>query len=456
MVKEILDLKRRLRDGGQLRAGDSLDGDRYLLLTVIGRGGFATVWQAYDNETQRVVAVKVLHGNLAGDPVRLDRFRRGARIMHDLNHDGIVRVFETGREDGGWHFFVMEYVDGIDFRRAVLERKVRATDILQIILTVGRALAVAHRENIVHRDVKPANILLSRKTGPKLTDFDLVSVADTTGGTRTGAMGTFMYAAPEMMDRPQDAGPPVDVFGLGMTALFGYYGADLPLGAIRAPEALIDNLRCAAHIKHTIKKAISEDPAERFLDADGFVRFILDFVGDDVVAATGPLSMRGSSRAELPGQAPLPWSSSDANSEGVLYDGDSPELEGFSSIVPTVTAVGCSSSASDDPAIACTIDNHGESDFSIAKTVAHWWFTDENPVQRRDVVVHMSDTIVKAGSSLRVSLVLRMNDVERKKFYANVSDGSSVPLRAKLSVLCAGSNQERARFVKVVAWPGAR
>jgi hypothetical protein len=131
---EILALKRQLREGGQLRAGDSLgDGDRYELLDLLGRGGFASVWLAYDNHRRSNVAIKVLHGNLSGDRTRLDRFSRGARIMNNLHHEAIARVLEPYGENGGWHYFVMEHLPGGDLRRAVLESRLKQEDILPLI-----------------------------------------------------------------------------------------------------------------------------------------------------------------------------------------------------------------------------------------------------------------------------------------------------------------------------------
>jgi serine/threonine protein kinase len=99
--REIQQLRREMREGGQLRAGDWLGDGRYLLLEPIGRGGFSIVWRAHDSELQRDVAIKVLHAELAGDSVRRERFFRGARRMVDLAGDGVVRVLDPHGEDGG-------------------------------------------------------------------------------------------------------------------------------------------------------------------------------------------------------------------------------------------------------------------------------------------------------------------------------------------------------------------
>lgn len=269
--KEILDIKRQLREGGQLKPGDCLGDSRYLLLDIVGRGGFATVWRAHDSIRNEVVAIKVLHSNLAGDRIRLDRFKRGARIMSSLQHDAIVRILEPYGEDGGWHYFVMEFMHGGDLHRAVTEQKMNSENAILAVLHIANALAEAHEKSIVHRDVKPANILLDQNLVPKLADFDLVDVADTTGGTRTGALGTPMYAAPELLSHPMDADARSDVFGLGMTAVFCIFGQALPGNSIGRVERIIDMLECSVDVKVVLKRATNwDEPDARYPNAAAF------------------------------------------------------------------------------------------------------------------------------------------------------------------------------------------
>ncbi|MCP4661703.1 MAG: SUMF1/EgtB/PvdO family nonheme iron enzyme, partial [bacterium] len=262
---EILAFRRRLREGGQLKPGDFLDDGRFKLIEQIGLGGFATVWRAYDRKTTEPVAVKVLHGQFAEDRTRRERFFRGARKMAQLQHQGIVRVIETEREEGGYWFFVMEYVAGGDLRQAVLTGRLTQAERLRVILEVGAALDFAHQKGLIHRDVKPANILLDRVGRPKLTDFDLVRALDTTGGTRTEAMlGTFLYAAPEAMQNPKETETTADVYSLGMTAVFAIYGKDLPIAVMRDAESIIDNLICSPEVKKVLVEAVDWDPGRRF------------------------------------------------------------------------------------------------------------------------------------------------------------------------------------------------
>lgn len=267
--EEIIKLKRQLREGGQLRQGDILGG-RYSLLRRVGRGGFATVWEAEDREQHVRVAVKVLHADLAGDVKRRGRFFRGARIMAELDHEAIVRILVPEEKDGGFHYFVMELLNGGDLEAMVLAGRIPAGCVEPMIARVGRALNVAHERGFFHRDVKPANILLDKNGEPKLGDFDLVGGKETTGGTGTGAMGSFVYAAPEMLSRPQDADQRADVFGLGMTALFCLYKRKLPDVVFRNPERVIAEIG-HPRLQEVITKAIEWDPANRFNDIPAFL-----------------------------------------------------------------------------------------------------------------------------------------------------------------------------------------
>lgn len=291
--EEILGLRRQLREGGQLREGDTLGDGRYLLLRRLGRGGFATVWEARDQKHRQQVAIKVLHSELAREPMRRERFFRGARVMSELVHEAIVKVLEPHGHDGGFYYFVMELVPGGDFRTAVLKGQVRAEAVLPLILRVGEALALAHQRKFIHRDIKPSNILLDAEGNPRLTDFDLVGGVDTTGGTRTGALGTFLYAAPELMDRPQDADARADVYGLGMTALFGLHGRELSQNVIQDTEKrkLISRLPCPEEVKKVLQRAASRAHDKRYPHALKFCRALeeaREAVNSVEVAPTAP------------------------------------------------------------------------------------------------------------------------------------------------------------------------
>jgi formylglycine-generating enzyme required for sulfatase activity len=268
--RQLLELRRQLRDGPRLAAGDCLS-ERYRLIEEIGQGGFATVWKAYDEEAAGLVAVKVLHGQYAGSAERQERFRRGARAMDALAHPHIVRVLHAPREDGGYHYFVMEYLDGGTFLQAVAEAKLSADQVCQVILEIGDALAHAHRRGQVHRDVTPDNILFDGQAGTaKLTDFDLVRLPESSGGTRTGALGKFIYAAPETMEAAADVDVRCDVYSLGMTALFGFYGKRLPQAALTRQNEFLRRLSLPKRVKAVLARAISHEREGRFGTVDEF------------------------------------------------------------------------------------------------------------------------------------------------------------------------------------------
>lgn len=264
VVQEILDLKRRLREGGQLKAGDMLGDGRYLLLDVLGRGGFATVWRARDAVRDEVVAIKVLHSHLAGDSIRLDRFKRGARIMGELEHEAVVRVLERYGEDAGWHYFVMEFLPNGDLFQAVLTGRFQNQQPVALMLPICEAVAEAHSRGFIHRDIKPGNIVLTASDELRITDFDLAGDSNSTGGTGTGALGTYAYSAP---DNAKTADSRADVFSLGMTIIFMLHGDDLPSPRVVLHQKLIKGLPATAAVQGVLLRATHEDKEFRFQDA---------------------------------------------------------------------------------------------------------------------------------------------------------------------------------------------
>jgi len=267
---EIKRLRKEFREGSQLQSGDVLGRGRYRLEERIGQGGFAAVWRATDLRDQSLVALKVLHGQFAEDKSRRERFFRGAWKMSELQHPAIVRVLEPYGDENGQFYFVMEHLAGGTLHAAVQDMQVTPEQALKMLAQVGDALQFAHERGLVHRDVKPSNVMIDGERG-KLTDFDLVRETDITGGTRTGAMGTFIYAAPEVMSRPQDADVRADVYGLGMTVVFALYGADLAMDVIRDADRFIDRLPCNPVLQDVLKKAVAWDRNDRFASAAEFV-----------------------------------------------------------------------------------------------------------------------------------------------------------------------------------------
>jgi len=267
----IRDIGWKLRKGPRLRAGDFLAAGRFKLVELLGQGGFATVWKAYDRQLRELVAIKVLHGQHSDDRSRRERFFRGARKMAELRHAHVVGVIERQLEDEGWSFFVMEYVDGSDFQTAVLGGGLSTEQKLRVVLEVGEALAFAHRRGLVHRDVKPSNILLDAEKRAKLADFDLVRAEDSIGLTATQAMmGTLHFAAPEALETARDVGPAADVYSLASTAVFALRGQPLPPDYYRDPGRAVMALAASVKLRNVLARATSLEARERYTSVREF------------------------------------------------------------------------------------------------------------------------------------------------------------------------------------------
>jgi serine/threonine protein kinase len=268
--QRMLEVKRQLRGGPQLKPGDWLS-DRYRLLEDVGHGGFGTVWRAFDVKTNQEVAVKVLHGHLCDSAERRKRFGRGVRAMQRLTHPNIVRILNEEGEDGGYHYFVMEYVPGGTFAQAVTSGALTAEQRIQAVLQVGDALAFAHDRGVVHRDVSPDNILMDAPGGAvRLTDFDLVLLDDSTGCTRTAAhMGKPVYAAPECLESANEADARCDVYSLGMTAVFALHGKKLP-SLMSNRKKFFQDLACPAAVRRVLARAAKPGRDERFASMKEF------------------------------------------------------------------------------------------------------------------------------------------------------------------------------------------
>lgn len=266
--KQIVELKREIRRGPQLNAGEIL-ADRYILCELIGRGGYGDVWQALDRNRQRFVAVKVLHGRRE-DPRSVERFERGARTMLQLDHPHIARVLEEPADHDDFHYYVMEYLAGGDLEHAQTRRRITQVQALHAILQAGDALQYAHARGLVHRDVKPQNILLNNKGAARLTDFDLVLVDDSTGGTATGAfVGTILYVAPEVLDDASAADARSDVYSLGMSLLFVLLGRPLPRSSNR--DSLLHACpQAEPALLNIVQRATAPISAERYASAAEF------------------------------------------------------------------------------------------------------------------------------------------------------------------------------------------
>jgi eukaryotic-like serine/threonine-protein kinase len=256
--------------------------ERYELEELVGKGGMSSVYRAKDRLLERTVAIKLLHEHYSRDEDYVERFRREARAAAQLSHPNIVTVIDRG-EDGGRQFIVFEYIDGQNLKQLVESKgRLPVRTALELGIEIGRALAFAHENGLVHRDVKPQNVLLGNGE-VKVTDFGIARSADVKQGlTQTGTvLGTSDYIAPE-----QAGGQPVsalsDVYSLGVVIyelLAGEppYGGDnflaVAMRHVNDPVPSIAEARpdVPLRLDATLRRAMAKRPEERFPSMADFV-----------------------------------------------------------------------------------------------------------------------------------------------------------------------------------------
>ena len=199
----------------EIRPGAAIGEGRYRLDRLLGAGGMASVWLAHDERLDRLVAVKVMSDALASDPSYARRFEREARTAAGLSHPNLVRVFDYETE-GARPALVMEYVEGGTLAAAIDGGRAPSIDQERIARELLEALSHVHEAGIVHRDVKPANVLIGRDGRARLTDFGIAQPEDATRLTQVGAViGTIKYLAPEVIEGA-DASPSSDLYAAGV------------------------------------------------------------------------------------------------------------------------------------------------------------------------------------------------------------------------------------------------
>jgi eukaryotic-like serine/threonine-protein kinase len=285
-----------------LHAGQLLDG-RYRVGSWIARGGMATVYLGTDTKLDRSVALKVAHAELAGDPEFARRFTGEARSVARLSSPNVVAVYDQGAE-GDLLYLVMEYVPGRTLRELLRERgRLGPREALDIVSGVLVGLAAAHQAGIVHRDVKPENVLLGDYNTIKVADFGLARAASQTSHTRTGMIiGTAAYLAPEQVSRSvSDAR--TDVYAAGvmlyemLTGVQPHTG-DTPLAVahkhvsdvVPAPSSAVPGL--PPSLDALVALATSRDPDLRPADAGQFLRAITDVRRGVPIGGPGPVPGR--------------------------------------------------------------------------------------------------------------------------------------------------------------------
>ncbi|MDX1523141.1 MAG: FHA domain-containing serine/threonine-protein kinase [Anaerolineae bacterium] len=278
---------------------------QYRLKKLAGEGGLATVYKAHQENLDRWVAIKVLHSD---DGNVLARFEREARAVAQLRHRNILMVYEYGKAEG-LPYIAMEYVEGGSLEDYLVGKPMEWIRVVSISMGIAEALHFAHQHGIIHRDVKPSNILMPQDDWPLLADFGLVKVSEDADRalTATGTiMGTPAYIAPEQA-RGEKIGPHADMYSLGVIMFemitgrlpFEYENANyLMLAHIQEtpPSPRSINPLCPQDLEEIILKTIEKSPEDRFADLQEMINALRKTIGSST------LDISSSSTLEVTGQ----------------------------------------------------------------------------------------------------------------------------------------------------------
>ncbi len=324
-----------------MAAVGTLIGGRYRLDAVIGRGGMSTVYKAFDTVLERPVAIKLMHREIASDSDQLERFRREARAVAQLNHPNVVSVIDAGEEPlsddelglgggtgaGSTPYIVLEYVDG-ETLKTVIRRDgpLEVPVALAYAIEIGRALGAAHEQQIVHRDVKPHNVLIDPEGGAKITDFGIARSLSEEGLTMAGrVLGTTDYVSPEQA-LGQPVTPQSDLYSLGIV-LYEMLTGDVPFHGdspvavamkhVRedVPDVQARRPQISAATASVVDRAVAKDLAHRYPDAAAMTSDLENVLAIEATRTgqtTGEVttvlrSLRGRARGRLPWRTRHPW-----------------------------------------------------------------------------------------------------------------------------------------------------
>jgi serine/threonine protein kinase len=256
-------------------------GNRYEIIENIGEGGMARVYRGVDTKLNRPVAIKILYEQFAGDPDFLRRFKQEAKAAAKLSHPSIVNVYDEG-EEGNIHYIIMEYVDGFTLKDIIQrDGRLKPAEAAQIVLQICDALVHAHSQNIIHRDIKPQNIIITCEGRVKVTDFGIARAAvDATITYGKSLLGSVHYSSPEQA-RGYCADPKSDIYSLGVVFYELLTGAvpfsgESPISIalkhlqedIVPPGKLVEGL--PAKLENIVIKAMHKDHNLRYASAAQF------------------------------------------------------------------------------------------------------------------------------------------------------------------------------------------
>ena len=231
--------------------------------SLIGPGGMGTVYRARHRTLERSVAVKVIHPDLRDRESFADRFVREARTLARLDHPSIVKVYDFGQRDG-LSYLIMELVDGVTLRQAIDDGAIEPKEALSLVPRICEALQYAHDQGVVHRDIKPDNILLDRQGALKIADFGLAKLVGTATEPRlTGTeqvMGTPHYMAPEQIETPAQVDHRADIYSLGVV-FYEMLTGDLPVGRFPLPSKRV---AIDVRLDRVVLRTLEKQPSLRY------------------------------------------------------------------------------------------------------------------------------------------------------------------------------------------------
>lgn len=299
----------------------------YQILEQLGQGGMATVYKAYHPALDRYVAIKVLHSAFLEDESFLARFKREAKVVAQLDHPNIVPIYDFA-EEKKQPYLVMKYIEGETLKARLKAGKIKTPEIVQIAEKVGAALSYAHKKQIVHRDVKPSNVLFSKEGQAYLADFGLARIAQGSASTLTSEqmIGTPQYISPEQALSQSDLDYHTDIYSLGVMLYELFVGkvpfnADTPFAIVHdhiytpLPLPRKINPEVTEDIERVLLKAMAKKPGDRYDSVDALIRALKAAAGiekdkldqEETTRVSAPLSSSsGAEMADVPPIMPPP------------------------------------------------------------------------------------------------------------------------------------------------------
>ncbi|MBC7852960.1 MAG: serine/threonine protein kinase, partial [Pirellulaceae bacterium] len=237
------------------------------IIELLGQGGMGAVYKARQKHLDRLIALKVIPPEAAKEPAFAERFAREARALARLNHPNIVTVYDFGQSDGVY-FLLMEFVDGLNLRQTMQTGNLSPQEALAIVPHICDALQYAHDQGIVHRDVKPENVLLDKSGRVKIADFGLAKLLTQSPQNYTlthsmQVMGTPRYMAPEQIEKPTEVDHRADIYSLGVM-FYEMLTGELPMGRFAPPS---QKVQIDIRIDEIVLRSLEKEPAKRYQHA---------------------------------------------------------------------------------------------------------------------------------------------------------------------------------------------